>query len=108
MMMRRLLCWTTLTLFSAAALAVPPAVDPVNNEISIVLAEEPQWLNTIKATDQIGFIVIDHITEGLMTRDAQGNLAGGVAQRWKLTDDRATFWLRKKRPLERRGAGDSP
>ena len=95
MMMRRLLCWTTLTLFSAAALAVPPAVDPVNNEISIVLAEEPQWLNTIKATDQIGFIVIDHITEGLMTRDAQGNLAGGVAQRWKLTDDRATFWLRK-------------
>ena len=95
MIMRRLLCWTTLTLFSAAALAVPPAVDPVNNEISIVLAEEPQWLNTIKATDQIGFIVIDHITEGLMTRDAQGNLAGGVAQRWKLTDDRATFWLRK-------------
>ena len=95
MIMRRLLCWTTLTLFSAAALAVPPAVDPVNNEISIVLAEEPQWLNTIKATDQIGFIVIDHITEGLMTRDAQGNLAGGVAQQWKLTDDRATFWLRK-------------
>ena len=40
-------------LFCGAAGAITPAVDPVNNEISIVLTEEPQWLNTVKATDQI-------------------------------------------------------
>lgn len=75
--------------------AVPLAVDPINNEIAIVVTEEPQWLNTIKATDQISFIVIDHIAEGLMTKDANNKLIGGVAQRWELTDDKATFWLRE-------------
>ena len=84
-----------LLLCSSIAWAVPPAVDPINNEISIVLTEEPQWLNTIRATDQISFIVIDHIAEGLMTKDANNQLVGGVAERWELTDNKATFWLRK-------------
>ncbi len=84
-----------LILCSSIACAVPPAVDPINNEISIVLTEEPQWLNTIRATDQISFIVIDHIAEGLMTKDANNQLVGGVAERWELTDNKATFWLRK-------------
>jgi oligopeptide transport system substrate-binding protein len=77
------------------ARAVPPAIDPVNNEIAIVMTQEPQWLNTVKATDQVSFIVLDHITEGLMTHDINNQLVGGVAERWELTDDRATFWLRE-------------
>jgi oligopeptide transport system substrate-binding protein len=80
---------------SLPAAAVPPAVDPVNNEISIAMTQEPQWLTTIKATDQVSFLVLDHITEGLMTQDVNNNLVGGVAERWELTDERATFWLRK-------------
>jgi oligopeptide transport system substrate-binding protein len=80
---------------ATAALAITPAVDPVNNEISIVMSQEPQWLNTVKATDQVSFIVLDHITEGLMTHDINNNLIGGVAERWELTDKKATFWLRR-------------
>jgi oligopeptide transport system substrate-binding protein len=75
--------------------AAPQAVDQDNNEIAIVISEEPQWLTTIKATDQISFIVLDHISEGLMTYNIDNELTGGVAQRWELSDDKATFWLRK-------------
>jgi oligopeptide transport system substrate-binding protein len=85
-------------IFSLASLlcyAVPPAIDRINNEISVVITEEPQWLNTVKATDQVSFIVLDHITEGLMTHDIDNRLVGGVAERWELTDDTATFWLRE-------------
>jgi len=75
--------------------AAPSAVDRANNEIAIVMTQEPQWLNTVKATDQVSFFVLDHISEGLMTYDINNKLAGGVAQRWKITDEKATFWLRK-------------
>ncbi len=80
---------------SPSLFAVTPAVDPVNNEISISLEQEPQWLTTIKATDAESSLVLDHITEGLITRDVHNNLIGGVAERWELTDEKATFWLRK-------------
>ena len=83
------------TLFTLPAQAVPPGIDPVNNEISFVMAEEPQWLNTVRATDQESFIIIDHISEGLMTSDINNQLVGGVAERWELTDEKATFWLRE-------------
>ena len=79
----------------AALQAVPPAIDFASNEIAIVLSQEPQWLNTVKATDQISFILLDHISEGLMTYDINNELTGGVAKRWELTDDKATFWLRE-------------
>ena len=52
-------------------------------------------MNTVKATDQISFILLDHISEGLMTYDINNELTGGVAKRWELTDDKATFWLRE-------------
>ncbi len=82
-------------LWSAAAFAVPPAIDPDNNEIAVAMTEEPQWLNSVRATDQVSFMVLDHITEGLMALDVNNNLVGGVAERWELTDTHATFWLRK-------------
>ena len=74
---------------------VPPAVDPPNNEIAVALSEEPRWLNTIKATDQVSFTIIDHISEGLLTHSVDNELTGGVAERWQLTDTTATFWLRR-------------
>ena len=101
-MKRSLLCklhWRVIFILLAGtgtlARAVPPAIDPVNNEIAIVMTQEPQWLNTVKATDQVSFIVLDHISEGLMTHDINNQLVGGVAERWELTDDTATFWLRE-------------
>jgi oligopeptide transport system substrate-binding protein len=77
------------------ARAVPPAVDFESGEIAMVMTQEPQWLNSIKATDQVSFIVLDHISEGLMTYDVDNRLVGGVAERWELTDETATFWLRE-------------
>ncbi len=77
------------------AAAAPTAVDFERNEIAIVMAQEPQWLNTVRATDQVSFMVLDHISEGLMTYDVNGQLMGGVAERWQLREDKATFWLRK-------------
>jgi oligopeptide transport system substrate-binding protein len=70
-------------------------VDHDKGEISITMTQEPQWLNSVKATDQVSFFVLDHISEGLMTYDIDGKLVGGVAERWELTDEKATFWLRE-------------
>jgi oligopeptide transport system substrate-binding protein len=75
--------------------AAPRAVDFENKEIAIVMDQEPQWLNTVRATDAISFMVLDHISEGLMTYDVNGLLMGGVAERWQILEDKATFWLRK-------------
>ncbi len=75
--------------------AATPAVDRGNNEISIAITQEPQWLTTIRATDTVSFTVLDHITEGLLTRDVNNRLVGGVAERWELSDEKATFWLRR-------------
>jgi oligopeptide transport system substrate-binding protein len=93
-LLRRFLAGLFTTL-CAQSLAAPPAVDRINNEIAFVMRQEPQWLSTIKATDQISFLVLDHISEGLMTYDSNNKLVAGVAERWELSEDKATFWLRK-------------
>ncbi len=98
-MTNRILLLTSLLLGLALASlpvrAAPPGIDHERNEIAIVMTQEPQWLNSIKATDQVSFIVLDHISEGLMTYNVDNQLIGGVAERWELTQERATFWLRK-------------
>ena len=70
------------------------AVDPAAKEITLALSTEPPTLNTVRATDSISFMVIDHIIEGLMRYDGQGVLVGGVAEHWALTPTGATFRLR--------------
>ncbi len=70
------------------------AVDPVAKEVTLALSTEPPSLNTVRATDSISFMVLDHIIEGLMRYDGQGKLVGGVAERWQLNANSATFWLR--------------
>ncbi len=96
-LMRAQLCFVvTLGLWVAMpAAAVTPAVDPINNEISVSVDQEPQWLTSIKATDSMSFQILDHITEGLVTRDVNNRLVPGVAERWELSDEKATFWLRR-------------
>ncbi len=83
--------WT----LAPAGYTATPAVDRGNNEISIAISQEPQWLTTIRATDTVSFTVLDHITEGLLTRDVSNRLVAGVAERWELSDKKATFWLRR-------------
>lgn len=70
------------------------AVDVQNNAITIALREEPPQLDAGRATDGASFIVLSHVFEGLIAYDEEARLTPGVAERWEIRDDGATFWLR--------------
>lgn len=71
------------------------AVDVMQQRITIALATEPPNLNSLVTTDQVSQFVLSHAMEGLLQYDRNGRLAPGVAERWELRDDGATFWLRR-------------
>jgi oligopeptide transport system substrate-binding protein len=71
------------------------AVDFETNSITIALATEPPNLSTLKATDAISGIVLGHVVEGLTRMDLHDRLEPAVAERWEITPQGATFWLRK-------------
>ncbi|MDE0756532.1 MAG: peptide ABC transporter substrate-binding protein [Pseudomonadales bacterium] len=70
------------------------ATDFHTQTIKLALTQEPPQLNGMKATDQVSVMVLGHIMEGLTRYDRRGRLVPGVAERWKITDKKATFWLR--------------
>lgn len=70
-------------------------VDVAAKRIRIVLKSEPPNLNSVQATDVVSSFVLNHIMEGLLQYDARNELVPGVAERWQLRDDGATFWLRR-------------
>jgi oligopeptide transport system substrate-binding protein len=90
-----LVFWAILTTATALAQVDATSVDFRNQTITIALTQEPPQLNSMKATDQVSILVLGHIMEGLVRYDRRGNIIPGVAERWELTDDHATFWLRK-------------
>ncbi len=85
---------TFLTLGSTIVMAAPPAVDFENQKITIALTQEPPQLNSMKATDQVSGLILPHVMEGLVRYDRRGNIVPGVAERWEVSHDSATFWLR--------------
>jgi len=70
-------------------------IDIDKRSIAFAMRQEPPDLNTTTSTDAQSHIILDHIMEGLLTADKDNNLVGGVAERWELREDGATFWLRK-------------
>jgi oligopeptide transport system substrate-binding protein len=50
--------------------------------------------DTTRSTDQISFFILGHVTEGLLRYDDKNRLVPGVAERWDIRADGATFWLR--------------
>jgi len=70
------------------------AVDYDARSISILIEQEPPQLDAMKATDQTSGSVLGHIMEGLLAYDVNNELVPGVAQRWDIRPDGATFWLR--------------
>ena len=70
------------------------AVDHENNIITLALRDEPPQLNSMKATDSISGVVLGHVMEGLLRMDMQDRLEAAIAERWEVTPERATFWLR--------------
>ncbi len=75
--------------------AVSQAVDVENNAITIALREEPPQLDPGRSTDASSFVVLAHVFEGLIAYDEEAQLTPGVAERWEIRADGATFWLRE-------------
>jgi len=92
MTLRLILC---LLLCATQSQGFADAVDAASATVKIAIAQEPPQLNSMKATDQVSIFVLGHVMEGLTRYDRRGNLAPGVAERWELEDQSATFWLRK-------------
>lgn len=81
--------------FPLSATADATSVDFDNQIITIALTQEPPQLNSMKATDQVSSFILPHVMEGLVRYDRRGRVVPGVAERWEVTKEGATFWLRK-------------
>lgn len=84
----------TLFLLCAVPAVRADAVDYDARIVSQYLRQEPPQLDSTKATDQVSGQVLNHAMEGLTRYDLAGRLEGGVAERWEIREDGATFWLR--------------
>ena len=81
--------------FSWAALGAATALNYEQRSLSYAIRQEPPDMNTTTSSDGMSGMIIDHVFEGLLSYDPQGKLIGGVAKRWQLRNDGATFWLRE-------------
>jgi oligopeptide transport system substrate-binding protein len=70
------------------------AIDLDTKTITLALGDEPPQLDSTRATDSISLFVLGHVMEGLLRYDANSQLVPGVAERWEIRPDGATFWLR--------------
>jgi oligopeptide transport system substrate-binding protein len=70
------------------------AVDPTTGTITLSISSEPPQLDSTRATDQVSGTVLGHVMESLLRRGHGTKLEPGVAQRWDITKNGATFWLR--------------
>ncbi len=80
---------------TASGSAGGAAVDPVSKTVTLLLTEEPPQLNGTLATDTVSTQVLGHVMEGLLRYDEHNRLVPGVAERWEIEGDTATFWLRE-------------
>ncbi len=82
------------SLTSTSTGGVAGAVDVENNEITAYLRQDPPELNTMGAADAVSGIVLGHVMEGLLRYDEHGEIVAGLAERWEIEGDTATFWIR--------------
>ncbi|MBM3779040.1 MAG: peptide ABC transporter substrate-binding protein [Acidimicrobiia bacterium] len=75
--------------------AVHRAIDFETRTITLVLEDEPPQLDSTRSTDAISFRILGHVMEGLIRYDASNDLVPGVAERWEIRPEGATFWLRE-------------
>ena len=78
----------------AAPLHAAGGVDIAAQRIRLMLKSEPPNLNSLVTTDAVSSFVLNHVMEGLLQYDERNRLVPGVAERWELRADGATFWLR--------------
>ncbi|MFT4676545.1 MAG: oligopeptide transport system substrate-binding protein [Patiriisocius sp.] len=90
-----LVLFISFMMLPVTALAEATSVDFDNQIITIALTQEPPQLNSMKATDQVSGTILPHVMEGLLRYDRRGRVVPGVAERWEVSKQGATFWLRK-------------
>lgn len=95
MILRRMLLLSIYFISSVIVNVNAAGVDRDSQTITIALEQEPPKLNSMKSTDEVSFMVLGHVKEGLVRYDRRGRIVPGVAEKWELRDDGATFWLRK-------------
>ena len=78
--------------FLVSGCTTPP---PPRDTVTIAMSGEPPDLNGTKATDAESFFVLGHVMEGLTRAGRDGKPSPAVAERWKITDSGATFYLRE-------------
>ncbi len=71
------------------------AINYEQNSITIAVRQEPPQLDHTRASDASSFVVITHTLEGLLGYNNENQLSPGVAERWEVREDGATFWLRE-------------
>jgi oligopeptide transport system substrate-binding protein len=78
----------------ALATACSSRVEAPPGVLRLLISSEPPQLDSTKATDQVSGFVLGHIMEGLTRYGVNGEIIPGVADRWEIRDDGATFHLR--------------
>lgn len=62
-----------------------------SKELNLVFASEPPSLHSALATDTTSGAVIQNVFEGLMTRDANGEITEAAAESYKVSEDLLTY-----------------
>ncbi len=88
-----LLAWVSS--ITGGGAAAQRAIDFETRTITLALEQEPPQLDSTRATDAISFRILGHVMEGLLRYDADNRLVPGVAERWEIRPEGATFWLRE-------------
>ena len=70
------------------------AINVEDNSITIAIRQEPAQLDSSRATDGASAVVFAHVMEGLIAYDNEDNLVPAIAERWEITAQGATFYLR--------------
>ena len=85
-----MLLWPAVVTFAS-----DQATDAENQIIRIALNQEPPQLSSFLTEDSVSMMVLGHVMEGLLRYDKRGRLKPGVAERWDIDPEGATFYLRK-------------
>ena len=90
--MKKLLVFALLASWSLMAAAV--GVDPAARSITLSLTVEPPNLDSSHTEDTTSGFILNLTNEGLVRIGPHGEVVPGVAERWKLGNEEATFYLR--------------
>ena len=63
----------------------------IKDEITVNLGYELNTIDPALNDETYGFIYINHTFEGLLNKDINGNIVGGVAEKWEISDDSLTY-----------------